>query len=370
MEIKGNLKVNNLIKGVDDELCSLHEAFFLCLKNSFRLRGIDLDLEGLYQVSKYLTEPTKEGVLLYPDNYVKEIPFEEKEGVLKLNLMSITDLLDNSLDSKYLNSYAVSDYLLNVLGEYACRILMRETQMPLEVSLGNIYSSSSQFYIKFLSTCRLLPWLENFITLHLTEEVNRNIDINLEEYLLKANAMGTLRNYTIDERVKIFKEEFKAGMIVSLMSRYIIKNYIHRNQTPVGHIDGVKLVKILGLEGNTVHYEAYNCVISKAESLRSYYQIDEDKQHLFRDLENPKVSVTRGTADLYTLALNNHIAPFDSEILCYFNPREIVKKEFFTDDGLKELTLTAPECVYKLLEEYGVEFDRVLFKKMYHLENM
>lgn len=88
MESKGNLKVNNLIKGVDDELCSLHEAFFLCLKNSFRLRGIDLDLEGLYQVSKYLTEPTKEGVLLYPDNYVKKIPLEEKKGVL-LSLIHI-----------------------------------------------------------------------------------------------------------------------------------------------------------------------------------------------------------------------------------------------------------------------------------------
>lgn len=354
-----------LVKGCEDELSTLNEYFFYCLKSCFEERNINLDLNKLYSMSVYLTKKDDLMDKMLPSGFLREYKFKEDNDSLLLDVTDLRDILPKGLDEDFYKSIMADSVLTNFLAEYSVRLLLREELRPLRIRLNNLLSLSSATHIKTYSTISMIGWLFNMVSLDLIKAPQARMDLELEELLFKASVQGTLKSYEIQERIEVLKERYPIGTFACLYSRDTGKGRSDFSKVPVGIITGAKIIEILGYTDEGFRYKSYNCYNSKAEVLRQFNQIAEDKQYTYMDMLNPKVSCLINNCSLYNTSVDEFIAPFDSYMLSKFNNHEIVTKEFKSGDKFVSKTVTAPVAVYLLLKEYGVLFNEELFKETY-----
>ena len=364
------INLNNLTKGYDANISFLNEYFFYCLQNSLRSRGITFDISLLYDKSKFLTKVDAKSIPLVENSYLKSFKFFEDGNILRLDVNNTVDLLPKNVNANLLSSFRVDEVLCNFLGEYASRLILKEENRKLIVRLGGLYSSSSSTHLHFFDTVNTISWLRECVSLEKEDQSNIKIDLELEVVLRKALYIKTLKQYTINERLKYFKEHYPIGSIGVLFERYIGKNLANKDRVPIGFITMQKIVEITGYTDDGFTYNSFNCFRTKMEVRRQFNQIAEDKQDGFLDMLNPKVSVQSGSQSLFSTSVDWLIAPFDTSMLSLIDSNEVVEKEFLVKDKPVTLKLSGPVAIYLLLKEYDVKFNEEMFKEMYNISGI
>lgn len=356
-----------IVNNFEEEVSTLNEYFFYCLDNSLRARDRQLNISNLYSISPFLTERRDNEKPLIQSDFLKKFEFKVDGGVNLLIVDDINDFIPEEQSILIGGTHMVDYVLCNYLGEYAVRLLCKEESKPLKIILGSFYSSSSFFHLKTYSNIKTFTWLRNFVTLQVVQSNQIKIDLELEEFLMKAKEKGTLRSYNFLERLNVLKDNYPIGSICCLFERDYGKHLVDKTRIPIGSIVSQKIIKITGYFDEGFYYESYNCVNTKTELLRQYNQISEDKQVAFKDLKNPKLSISRGSCSVSNTGIDFYIDPFDVYFLQRFNTKEIVEKEILVDDVPTIVKMTSPEAVYFLLREYDVSFDEEKFKEDYNM---
>ena len=339
------------------------------------LKDIGSIYDGTENSKKYdrgSSRDTAEGEVLYyfDVNAVTELGdtlFDEKEDGYYWS----TDYAFNSYKSfikGVLKRRTVSNTLLHLTAHMLiCFKLNEKVRKPLKFYFKNYEVVTMHIYLILIACSRTLKPLKDIIDISFDKNYIDNLgDIDFGILYDTSRHANRGKKLSCSEKFDIFRSYgFEKGSIAVLYERGRL-----RENNKVGVILRASIIRIddFNEDVNTRagwSVTKFSVNKTKEELEDDYYGIDEEYRSTFSDLLNPTIGKSSSTLGFE----NTGIGVFFSDeeyLIMPIEREEKVFKKVTIDGKLATIELDDVESVYWILNEYGVDFDKDMYKKFYN----
>ena len=176
---------------------------------------------------------------------------------------------------------------------------------------------------------------------------------------------GRWKQWSWKEKIDIFKKVgFKKGSIAILYTR----GKISENNS-LGKITAASIVRVddvrYGENGAVWYFTKFSVNNTIEEKIASYLSLPEDCRELYNDMVEPKMTSMPFTADNLNLGIANYFYKEDF-ILYPIERGNTVTKRITVNGTTRDMELSEIDAIYWTLCQYGVDFDRDLYKEFYN----
>ena len=231
---------------------------------------------------------------------------------------------------------------------------------PIKIIIDGMLSNSTDNYVNLVSCKRTLPWFDKMVKLDIDLR-GKHTDVDFSLFVNNGIVAGRREWWSISEKQKQMKREgICEGSICILFER---GNLAETNL--IGKISNANIVRVNKIEKDRVYMTIIPLYKTKEEIEDDFMDIPEESQPLFTDMLEFRVNLSDRCINLCSLGISNYlyseelfIVPIDS----YGTVTKVI-----TVDGVRgAVELSQIDAIYWLLCQYGIEFNRELYKSMYN----
>ena len=365
----------------------------LCIASELGRRGTYLDLSTMriekdilpelqltyfkYLVGKgYIkigdSEPTDvsaDGVHLYLDmsfiENVKDLFIEREDRFVweydECNVIYnriMMPLVRNNL----MNISALGNSLLHLVAVYLMGIHFGDIpKKPLHIELSYYLKKSSFIYVNILSCIKTLDWFKDLVYVDVDFSEFKDVDMDYAIFFNNSKAAKRYKKWSINEKRDIMKRlGINVGSILVLWKR---KGMCDTN--PAGRLVSSIIVRIDEIGRDFIGVRVIPISKTKEEVKIDFESIPKEKRYLFTDMLEYRLHERNETISLYEVGIEGYFFE-EYQILTKIDKREITVKRITVDGKESDVSMNNVEAIYWLLCEYGVDFDRELYRNMYN----
>lgn len=356
--------------------------FALCLGEECNRRGMVLDMSSMVVEPDSLPNSLKsyfkyllgvgalhlEGVSYKPDINAKpdyDVDFTGFEDKLLENRGTYYSWSSDYLVSAFKDNIEITKpslrgkLLIRIVAFYVLSRYLGELEdKPFIITLTGNEVTSTYLYLDIMMCKKFLSVLDNVV---FDAEFPKNFDIDYIIFFNTGVCSGRYNLWSVTEKRNIFSQlGYKEGMIGLLWER---RGMCSSN--PAGSIVDVRLVKVNKVGKTYIDFTSIPLFKTREEVYDDYLSIDEDIRDLYTDMLTRKPVCTKETIEFYELGISNYL---ENEYLFFteLQSNKSVIKKITVDGKTSEVEMSEVDAIYWLLCQYGVEFDKDLFRSMYN----
>lgn len=231
----------------------------------------------------------------------------------------------------------------------------------------NLEVKTIYMYLTLLACSRSIPTLKGIVEIDLDKVYIDSIgDIDFNILYGTAIHAKRIKKWSCDEKFKAFhKYGFQKGSIAVLYERGRMSE-----SNKIGSIVRASIIRIddynedlYSRAGWKVTKFSVNKTIEEMED--DYYGIDEEYRDAFVDLLNPSLGRNTSFLSFETVGIGTYFSD-EEYIMMPIERDEIVQKKVSIDGKTAIVELDDVDTIYWILNQYGVDFDKDLYKKYYN----
>lgn len=236
-------------------------------------------------------------------------------------------------------------------------------EQPVRFCFTKFLVKSTNIYINLLSLNQTLDWFSSSVNFDIDFD-DASVDIDLSLYINNCMQCGRFAKWGIKDKKKQLKElgVVVGGIFILYERKGVVKSNI------VGRIVNASIVKILEIRPSEIIVQVIPVFRTKEEIENDYYSISENERFKFDDLLEFKISCTRRTISLYSLAIGWYI--YDEELFLLPIDEYGEEEKYISVDGERgTISMSQRDAIYYLLCQFNIDFDKDLYKSYYPLES-
>ena len=243
-------------------------------------------------------------------------------------------------------------------------------EKPVKFYFKNYEVATMYLYLDLLACSKTLSVLKDLVIIDLDKNYADSIgDIDFNILYNIARHAGTLKKWSYSEKFDIFeKQGFKKGSMAILYERTRISS-----SNPVGTIKRASVIRIDELYknlGSKTGWKVTKFSVNKTieEKLDDYYGIDASYRHLYKDMSKPTIGSSSTFLGFDTVGIGTYFSDEEYLIMPIEKDGNVSKK--VTIDGKTAVVeMNEVEMIYWILNQYGVDFDKELYREFYNEGN-
>ena len=166
--------------------------------------------------------------------------------------------------------------------------------------------------------------------------------------------------HTLSEKLDVMK---RYGMVEGAILLLWKRSGMCENNE-YGHITGAKVFRLDEIGDNFLGVTTIAVNKTKEEIKMDYYDIDESIRYLFVDLLDKKPHMESSELNIFDVGIDNYFYD-ESKFITLLDESEKVFKTVTIDGKEVRMKMSGVDAIYWVLCQYGIEFDRELYKRMY-----
>ena len=241
-----------------------------------------------------------------------------------------------------------------IISEYLGEI----ERKPFCVKFTGMEVKNTYYYINLYSCCHTMGWFKGFM--QLDTDFGGSIDIPYIIFCNNGSVAGRIKHWSVDTKHELMeKYGMDVGSIVVLYTRGSMSA-----SNIFGKITGATIARIDEVGEDFLGVQTIALNKTKEEQVADFNSIDPDKQHLFLDMLNYKPAQFTKVLSLYELGIENYFK--DEYMFITLLDKEQVTKRVTINGKEADVSMSSVDAIYWLLCQYGIEFDRNLYRRMYN----
>lgn len=344
---------------------------------SLDMTGMKVDLDSIGEAKNYYKVLLKAGYIVleggkdYSDLDVKDtlmdvdvsyfnvIPlFGEKEGYLYWS----NDYAMNEYgkyNTKFLVLSSLGITLLHAVAYHLVNCLLSGEVKVLKIFIDEFKAKSAFTYLDIYSCLQSMLWLSDYLVLDVDLR-GYSGDLDYSVFCRNGRVAGHYKKYTIDEKLRIMDIfGMHEGAILIMWSRVRMSE-----NNEYGEIDEAKVVRLDEIGDTFIGVTEIAVNKTAEESKQDYYDIDEEIRYLFVDMLDKKPFQSAREYDICNIGIDNYFYD-EANFLTLLDNCEKVSKLVTIDGKVESVEMREVDAIYWILCQYGIEFDKDLFKYMY-----
>lgn len=242
-----------------------------------------------------------------------------------------------------------------IISEYLGEI----EKKPFYVKFTGIEVKNTYYYINLYSCSNTMEWFSKFIILD-TDLESGGIDVPYVIFCNNASVAGRTKHWTIDTKHDLMKKYgMDVGSIVILWTRGSMSA-----SNIFGKITGATVARIDEIGDDFLGVQTIALNKTREEQVADYNSIDPGKQHLFTDMLNYKPAQFTKVLSLYEVGIDNYFKD-EYMFITLLDTSEKVTKRVTINGKEADVEMSGIDAIYWLLCQYGIEFNRELYRRMY-----
>lgn len=313
---------------------------------------------------KEFTEcPKVENIKYYMDMNI----FTGKDDILVLDEKDYYRWSSKDMEEKYRDqSYEYNNlslrgsFLIHMVAHLIIAEMYGELKKkPIKLEFDLLESKNTYLYMDLYSCLSTMDWLHEYIIMSVDFD-SSNVDI--EYNIFYSNSIKSKRHkpWSITEKAEFMKRfGLVEGSLVMLFTRVGMCT-----NNPVGKISSATIARIDEVCEDSIAVTTIALNRTKEEIRLDYNAIDEDRRYLFSDMLSSKPYTNAKILSLYELGIDSYMYD-EYTFIVPINTRAKVTK-LITIDGKEDyVEMSESDCIYWLMCQYDIGFDRELYRKMY-----
>lgn len=259
------------------------------------------------------------------------------------------------------NLSEADNFIMHIVANYLVQYYLGKiTAKPLVISITDLQKvKTPYYYINLLSCCKTLPFLDGLVFMDI-DFSEYNLDIEYSLFCNNGYAAKRNQKWSISEKKNFMKQE---GIIEEGI--YVLWERKGMNDSnPIGHIENCTLVRLDEIGAEDVSLTCIPLVKTQEEITDDYYEVPAEKRELFSDLLDFKVNSYLRSVSLYSMGVRNYMSDEDV-FIDLIDVDEQVTKKITIDGKVDNVEMSGVDALYWLLCQFGVEFNKELYKSMY-----
>lgn len=376
------------------EYVETYSEFYLSLalaKVAKRLFGYAVDMQGIRIDEAYLTDTSLQhfkdlvssGYILMGNDISASCSDDEAiEESMDVNVSYFKNekLFDEGEDKDYWNfEYAEKTYdrknylafcefkklgntMLSLVSYHMLQwYLGYKPYKVLHIDIEDIWSRNMLLYTSIYSCKKTMPWFDEYIELVVEADKKNEIDIDYHLFCNNAYMCKKLGAYNAKEKIELMKKcNMSEGSILLLFER---DGMCSNNK--YGNLKSVKMIRLDEIGHDFIGYSELPLNKTKEEAFQDYMDIDEDLRYMFSDVLDVSPRISSGVRTLYNVGIDGYFSQEEEYILTTIDPYAKIAKTITINGSIGKVLMSEIDAIYWLLCQYGIEFDKELYKEMY-----
>lgn len=281
------------------------------------------------------------------------------------NLLDVNEFIQKFKDNtEVIFITSMGNTVMHLVAYYLMSIYLGKLpKEPLTIKVDGMNVKNTYIYINLLSIVKTLEIADKFLILNIDlSDYKQDLDYNV--FCNNSFMSGKHKLWTLSEKLKFLEDEgFCEGAICILWERKGINN-----SNPIGKLTGAKVIRINEITPKGIYCTSFAVNKTKEEVLEDYNSIDESSRYMFADLKYSKPHQADLYFDLYELGIGEHFFE-EAQFITKIDRFSKVIKKVTIDGKVSSIEMSERDAIYWLMCQYGLEFNRTLYKRMYNKGN-
>ena len=364
-----------------------YSEFYLALAigSILKDRGYSLDMDGMLVDSSVIPEDMVK--------YYKKLLFD---GAISLSMYekgnTVPDIANTDIDTTYFSSlnmlyqsedglHWTIDYANENYGEYRRKFLdllslgntlvhlvayhlvnhiLDGDSRKLTIHLDSQKAKSTFIYVNIYSCLQTIGWIRDYVDLDV-DFGDYNVDLDYSIHCNNGKVAGRYKLWSVREKLDLLK---KYGMVEGAILVLWERDGMCENNM-YGKVKGTKLFRLDEVGDDFIGVTFISVNKTKEEVRQDYFDIDESVRYLFVDTLDKKPYQESTELDICGVGIDNYFLDEDKFITLLDDSEEVYK--LVTINGkTANVKMSGVDAIYWLLCQYGVEFDKDMYKSMYY----
>lgn len=328
---------------------------YLISSEAIHIDGLDpttVESVKLEDIKYYLNT---EGITLLKDKLV----FDREDDYYWSPEVVIENYVDGPKEFRTLSN--TGNLLMHIVAHMIiCEYYGERKKKPLVIHFDGVKAKNTYYYVNLYSCYSTLQWFRDYVKLDV-DFSNINVDVQYSIFCNNGQVAGRHKQWSREEKLKLLNDYgMLEGAIVILWQR---SGICPSNVS--GKVTSAIIARIDEIGDDFVAVTTIALNKTKEEITEDYYSIEEKNRSLFQDMLNFKPNKMAKILSLYELGIENYFLDEYMFITLLDKNEQVVKK--ITIDGKQEyVPMSGIDAIYWLLCQYGIEFDREMYRNMYN----
>lgn len=259
----------------------------------------------------------------------------------------------------FLDLLPLGNTLVHLVAYHLMNVYLDGEKRKLIISFDNQKARTTFLYVNIYSCLKTIPWIRDYVDLDI-DFTGYHVDLDYSIHCNNGKVAGRYKLWSIREKLDLFKKYgMVEGAILVLWERQgMCENNVY------GNIKASKIFRLDEIGDDFISVNFISINKTKEEVRLDYEAIDESVRHLYVDILDKKPYEISTELDICGVGVDNYFYDEDKFITLLDDSEEVYK--LITIDGKQaSVKMSGVDAIYWLLCQYGVEFDRELFKSMY-----
>lgn len=263
-----------------------------------------------------------------------------------------------------LNQTMTGNNIMHIVGHLVLSFFLGEREkLPIIIQFEGNRAKSTYLYVNLYSCCATLEWFRDLVTVDVDFK-GLKVDINYSIHCNNGRAAGRYKLWSASEKLRFMKE---LGMVEgSILILWTRKGMC--KSSPMGKITSAVVVRVDEIGKDFIAVTSMPLNKTKEEVQLDFYSIREDRRHLFVDMLNQKPAISTRMLSIYETGIDNYFLD-EYQFLTKLNKNEKIVKRITVDGKEANVEMSGVDAIYWLLCQYGIEFDKEMFRDMYSYGN-
>ena len=279
------------------------------------------------------------------------------------------DWAANTYDSRYLKTVTSKILLGNTLMHIVahmivCFIVGDREEKPIMLHFNSMEVRSTYVYLCLYAVCMSCENIGRLIKFDFEEKRRELRDLEFFILYESSRNSGLFSPHTTGEKLEAMRlHGIQEGSIVAIYRRARISDTNPAGCIKEAYIARIERMPKPQVPSFVVSSMSVNKTLEEVEL--DYLSIDENYRGMFADMLEKKMAQHIESRSLYTTGVCEYF--YDEEwLLCPLDKSETVTKRVTIDGRVSNIEMDTVDAVYWILNEYGVPFDRDLYKAAYN----
>lgn len=291
--------------------------------------------------------------------YFDKIPLHKENG----------NTLDWSLDyakesygeyKKYfLEFLKLGNTLVHLVASHLIDVILDGNKQKLILHFDSHQAKSTFIYVNIYSCLQTMTWVRDYVGLDIDFD-GYSVDLDYSIFCNNGKVAGRHKYYTVSEKLDLIKKYgMVGGAVLVLWSR---GGMCENNE--FGQITDASIIRLEEIGDTYLGVTKIALNKTKEEVRSDYYDIEESIRSLFIDMLDKKPYQQAMELDIHGLGVDNYFYD-EGQFITLLDENEEVSKLVTIDGEECNIQMSEVNSIYWLLCQYGIEFDKELFKNMY-----
>lgn len=261
---------------------------------------------------------------------------------------------------KFMNYGKLNIVLIGLVSFFIVKKYLGKENAPyLNIDIARDISKNVYAYLNIYSCIKTSPWFSDLV--NLSVDFESDVDLDYIVFCNNSNISHKLNDYSVSEK-RGFME--KLGMVVgSILILFERKGMCENNR--YGKIKASKVIRLDEIGDDFIGYTDISLNKTKEENYQDYLDINEEVRYLYSDLLNKNVNTFSSVSTLHEVGIDEYFGDSDEAILTKIDSSATVSKLITINGEQGMVEMSEIDAIYWLLCQYGIEFDKDLYRSMY-----